>query len=66
MQSDQHRPPLHGSLPAQPEGQAIRYDLVSSAHPHRLQVGETTVNIRFRAEGPSLQQKMTQLCQEGY
>lgn len=49
------------SLPVQERIQAF---LQATEDPYHLNVNGMSVEVRYRAQGPTLQQKMSQICQD--
>lgn len=52
---------IDATLPVQERIQAF---LRTTENPYHVQVGTMHVELRYRSDGPSLQQKMTQICQQ--
>ncbi len=55
------------SLQAQsqaPVAQRIQHFLQETSNPYQMEIAGINVELRYKAEAPSLQQKMIQLCQQ--
>lgn len=51
-------------LPPTPVSPRIQTHLPEKSAPYHMKVGGMNVELRYKSEGQSLQQKMIQLCQQ--
>lgn len=47
-----------------PVSQRIQHFLQGTSNPYQMEAGGMNVELRYKEEAPSLQQKMIQLCQQ--
>lgn len=57
-----HRPETPQIDPTLPVAHRIRQFLQSTENPYHFEVNGTPVEVRYKSQAPSLQQKMTELC----
>lgn len=54
----------HSPLSPAPVSQHIPHFQQGKSHPYHLEANGIHVELRYKSEAPSLQQKMIQLCQQ--